>query len=164
MTRLTQSSVDIYLTYQGKYLFLKRSMNKRNDPGKLSPVGGRIEMGEHFAEAALREVEEETGYVVPPEALRFCGMVTLEGELSEDWVIGIFVAEVESSEVPLGLSTDDGELVWLDPEEVLARKEEINPDLTYYLEDIFEGKAPFFAAFVMGPAHTIKEVNITRCI
>lgn len=45
-----------------------------NLPGRGWDVpGGHIDSGEHPVEAAAREVEEETGYVVPPDILKLIG-------------------------------------------------------------------------------------------
>ena len=47
------------LVYQNRYLFIQR----KNPPyeGLWSMVGGKVNIGEHITEAAIREVMEETG-------------------------------------------------------------------------------------------------------
>lgn len=47
------------LSYGGRYLFIRR----RNPPyeGLWSMVGGKVNIGEHINEAAVREILEETG-------------------------------------------------------------------------------------------------------
>lgn len=50
-------------------LLLRRSANS-DHPGEWGLPGGRIESGETEAEAACREVREETGYRVEPSQLR----------------------------------------------------------------------------------------------
>jgi len=45
----------------GRILLLKRSMRSRNYPGKWEFPGGKVDPGERFDRAILREVKEETG-------------------------------------------------------------------------------------------------------
>ena len=54
------------LGYRGKYLFIQR----KNPPyeGLWSMVGGKVNIGEHIYEAAIREVKEETN---APEVVDF---------------------------------------------------------------------------------------------
>ncbi len=45
----------------GRILLLKRSMRSMNYPGKWELPGGKVDPGERFDRAILREVKEETG-------------------------------------------------------------------------------------------------------
>jgi 8-oxo-dGTP diphosphatase len=45
----------------GRILLLKRSMRSMNYPGKWELPGGKVDPGERFDKAILREVKEETG-------------------------------------------------------------------------------------------------------
>ncbi|TFG34711.1 NUDIX domain-containing protein [Candidatus Thorarchaeota archaeon] len=58
MTKMIPIVITI-LSCRGKYLFIQR----RNPPyeGLWSMVGGKVNIGEHIHEAAIREVREETG-------------------------------------------------------------------------------------------------------
>jgi 8-oxo-dGTP diphosphatase len=40
---------------------------KRGDTGQLATIGGFVEVGETTEHAVVREVEEETGIIIPPE-------------------------------------------------------------------------------------------------
>lgn len=52
---------------QGRVLLQKRSMRKDVQPGKWdTSVGGHLDRGETYAEAAAREMFEELGVVNPP--------------------------------------------------------------------------------------------------
>jgi 8-oxo-dGTP diphosphatase len=54
-------SVRVLLTDdEGKVLILKRSTNSRTNPGKWELPGGKVDQGESFDHALLREVYEET--------------------------------------------------------------------------------------------------------
>ncbi|MFU2192590.1 NUDIX hydrolase [Methanobacterium sp. MZD130B] len=45
---------------EGKVLILKRSTNSRTNPGKWEFPGGKVDQGESFDHALVREVHEET--------------------------------------------------------------------------------------------------------
>ncbi|HEY0196692.1 MAG TPA: NUDIX domain-containing protein [Methanobacterium sp.] len=45
----------------GKILILKRSVDSKTNPGKWELPGGKVDQGEPFDEALIREVYEETG-------------------------------------------------------------------------------------------------------
>lgn len=48
----------------GRCLLLRRSLSSRRNPGKWEFPGGKIDVGETFEEALLREVAEETGLTI----------------------------------------------------------------------------------------------------
>ena len=60
----TYSTVSAVLECGGKVLLLRRPEDAHSFPGKWSLVSGRVEPGENPAEAARREIEEETGIKV----------------------------------------------------------------------------------------------------
>jgi 8-oxo-dGTP diphosphatase len=64
-----------FLTRGDEVLMLLR--NKPPNRGLWNGVGGHIEPGEKPLQSVLREVAEETGYVLP--TARFCGLLTWEG-------------------------------------------------------------------------------------
>lgn len=45
---------------QGKILIIKRSTDSRTNPGKWELPGGKVDQGESFDQALIREVYEET--------------------------------------------------------------------------------------------------------
>lgn len=59
----------------GRVLVTRRSPDKKTHPNKWEFSAGSALTGEESAEAAARELGEETGIVVPPEALTFVGRV-----------------------------------------------------------------------------------------
>ena len=85
--RLSQTSVTKFIYHKDKWLFLKRGSNKRVDPGKLNGIGRRLEEGENYLEACIRETEEETGYIVKPKDISLAGIVKLSEEYKEDWIM-----------------------------------------------------------------------------
>jgi isopentenyldiphosphate isomerase len=59
-----------FVTPKGEILFQRRALDKDTYPGKLdATVGGHLEPGDSFEQAAVREVEEETGLKPPLDAL-----------------------------------------------------------------------------------------------
>lgn len=54
-------SVRVFLTNdEGKILILKRSTDSKTNPGKWELPGGKVDQGESFDQALIREVHEET--------------------------------------------------------------------------------------------------------
>ena len=98
---------------------MKRNENKRIDPGRLNGIGGRVDPGEDFLSASLRETKEETGFEVSTDKIQFCGVVKLEGGYKEDWVMCFFKIKVDTKQIPYGVNTEDGKLLWLHKDKVL---------------------------------------------
>ena len=61
----------------GRCLLLKRSMSSKWHAGKWEFPGGKVDQGENFSEALLREVLEETGL----RATIQCAAGTAESEM-----------------------------------------------------------------------------------
>ncbi|MFA5024441.1 MAG: NUDIX domain-containing protein [Patescibacteria group bacterium] len=63
-----------FITPRREIIFQHRAKNKETAPDLLSfTVGGHVEIGQSYEEAALRETEEETGVIVKPADLIFLG-------------------------------------------------------------------------------------------
>lgn len=71
-------TVNNFISYQDKVLFLKRADNKKWDPGKLNGIGGKVEQSEEFFAANCRETFEETGYKIDETNTKFFGIVRVE--------------------------------------------------------------------------------------
>ncbi len=160
--RNVQSAVNCFLYCGEDYLFLKRSKEKRIDPGRLNGVGGRVEPGENFLAAAIREVEEETGYIVGPENIHLAGVVKLEGGYQEDWIMCFFKIEVPSKVIPQGNQTDDGDFIWLDKDKVLDSEYELVDDLNYCFKAIVTGLETFFMTAKLSEDEKIFDVSIGK--
>src|SRR5580704_4785409 len=98
--------------------------------GKWVALGGHIEEGEKPEEAAVREVEEESGLIVPPDALQHMASIEFRFPVRPSWdqtaevfMTSVFQGEPADSdevapkwfserELPLGLMWDDARY-WL---------------------------------------------------
>jgi len=160
--RKVQCSVTNFLYCGDDYLFLHRGKHKRLDPDRLNGVGGRVEPGENYLDAAIRETEEETGYKVSSKNIKLAGIVKLEGGYNEDWVMCFFKIKVSSKKIPLGENTDDGKLVWINKEKVLDSNFELVDDLNYCFKDIVEGKYLFFMTAKLNEDEKIESTSISK--
>lgn len=161
-TRLVQTSVTNFLYCGDFYLFVHRDQNKRVDPGRLNGIGGRLEPGENYLDAALRETEEETGYAVKPADIRLAGVVKLEGGYQEDWVMCFFKIRVSSKKIPKGNQTNEGELVWIHKDRVLDSDYELVDDLNYCFKDLVEGKQILFITARLDKKQKIYDISISK--
>jgi len=83
---------EVILTQQFRY-----PVSESRGDDILEVVAGKIDEGESPAEAAIREVEEETGYRVTPEKLRFLtSCFSSPGYSTEQF--HLFIAEVTKSD------------------------------------------------------------------
>lgn len=110
------------LVRDGKILFIRR--NKFPFEGLLSLPGGKIEYGETLEEAAVRELEEETGI-----RSRFVShLATIPEHVVENGqVIAHFMIQLCELEHLEGLPSREFEPVWVGLEEIEARRHEITP-------------------------------------
>ncbi len=76
----------------------KRSMNVKNKPGWFHiSAGGHINVGETPVEAAVREVEEEMGYVIKPEQLHYVHSVRIIPRDPRD-IVNVFLYRLNGDE------------------------------------------------------------------
>ncbi|MEI6533343.1 MAG: NUDIX domain-containing protein [Candidatus Roizmanbacteria bacterium] len=152
--RYTQTAVTVFIHHGDDYLLLLRDKNKSVDPVRLNGVGGRLELGEEYLTASVRETIEETGYKVTKEEMKFSGIVRLQDGYPEDWIMCYFTIEVSSKIIPHGNSTDDGELMWMSSKEVLSSDFKLVDNLHYCFEDIVKGNV-FFLSCILNTDHKI---------
>jgi 8-oxo-dGTP diphosphatase len=160
--RLVQTSVTNFLFCGDKWLFLKRSPNKRVDPNRLNGIGGRLEIGETFLEAAIRETKEETGYDVTEKDIELAGVVKLIGGYPEDWDMCFFRISVPSMNIPKeNAEEDNGTLVWIDKDKVLDSEYELVDDLNYCFKDILANDRIFFLTAILDDSQKITHTSIS---
>ena len=133
-----------FIKKDGKYLVLRRSVQKKYAPGVVHPVGGKVNANENALAAAIREVKEETGVDVHNIRLRAV-LLELEPHIGEpyNWLIFHFMADYLSGEVK---DTEEGDLIWLTTEEF--KKEKLFPSVKPIVNYMFDRKnGPVFATF-----------------
>lgn len=113
-------AIKALIIYEGKILLLQESAEYIDgaNVGKWSEPGGRIHPGEHWREALLREIGEETGFEV--EVIKPIGVdewfPVIRGVPSQ--VVGTFF-ECLSNTDQVKLSQDHSDYKWFEPEEIL---------------------------------------------
>ena len=97
----------------GRWLLLKRSMSSKANPCKWEFPGGKIDPGESFDEALLREVAEETGLTISIQGVAG----TSESDLPTAKVVYLILeGRVESGQVRL--SSEHEDYIWVDPRDL----------------------------------------------
>ncbi len=151
-------TLECFVKKDGKYLMLHRSPNKRILPGVWMAPGGHREFNEGLFECARREVKEETGLDIKNLRIMATGNGYLT-DLDQEFFFHFVEAEYAGGEV--FIDPEDGELVWLTPEEiceldnVLAEIKEVAPL-------IFKKNAPMIsykAAYERGNEMTFFELE-----
>ncbi len=125
------------IVFDGKILLQKR---KRGDYiGYYGLCGGKVEANEHVAEAAVREVLEETG--LKGSFVSYLGLVSeliLNKNDAEDithCVLHLCEIAVQSSEFVA--AEDEGELEWFDLEDLEQIKEKAIPSDYLMIQKMF---------------------------
>lgn len=105
-----------YIERDGKYLMLHRTVKKNDvNKDKWIGVGGHFEQDESPEECLLREVWEETGLILTSYCFR--GLVTFVSGGGVTEYMSLFTADgFTGDQIPC----DEGELEWVDKEEVLT--------------------------------------------
>lgn len=105
-----------YLKADSRTLMLHR-VKKQGDmhAGKWNGLGGKFLPGETPEQCAIREVAEESGFLIKNPLLR--GVLTFPAfNNDEDWYVFVFVAREFSGAM---IDSDEGVLRWIDDAELL---------------------------------------------
>ncbi len=125
-------TLECFIQKDGKYLMLHRNPPKKIMPDVWMAPGGKREHNEGLFEATRREVLEETGLTIKNLRIKAAGNGYLK-DLDTEVFFHFVMADYDSGELPE--NPEDGELVWLTPEEIgkldnlLAEIHEILPQL-----------------------------------
>lgn len=111
---MTALSTLCYIERDGKYLMLHRTVKKHDvNKDKWIGVGGHFEADESPEECLLREVWEETGYVLT--SYRYRGIVTFVSGNGVTEYMSLFTADGFEGEP---CACDEGKLEWVDKKDV----------------------------------------------
>ena len=112
---MTSLSTLCYIEKDGQYLMLHRTVKKNDvNKDKWIGVGGHFEADESPEECVLREVKEETGYMLT--SYRFRGIVTFVSGNGVTEYMHLFTADEFKGK---SIACDEGELEWVKKEDVL---------------------------------------------
>jgi len=114
--------------------------------GNIVGLGGKLEVGESAVQAAVREIEEESGLVVAASALTELGMLTYLFPHRQEWSqeSTVFVCDEW-----FGTPRESDELnpVWFDVAELPV--DDMWDDARYWLPGVLDG-VPVRATFTFG--------------
>ncbi|MHB8513233.1 MAG: NUDIX hydrolase [Actinomycetota bacterium] len=139
--RVPECAVGAIVLNEGSLLLVKRGREPAR--GFWTLPGGRVEIGETLREAIVREVREETGIEIEPDALiGIAERITRndDGSVAFHYVICDFVATARTYDAIVG---DDAEEVrWVPIEELSSLK--LTDGLQEFLADrgVLEGRKP----------------------
>ena len=104
---------------EGKVLLLVRSNTDSHKPGRLDLPGGGVDLNEDFADAASREVYEESGIQIPPSQYSLMHAGTNQDHEGESVNRLFFIAHSRTSDVRL--SNEHSSYEWLTLDEAIKR-------------------------------------------
>lgn len=104
-------------TNEGKILLLRESGTyaEGTNMGKYQCPGGRLNAGESYNEALIREIKEETGLAIEPLYPIYVGEWKPVIKGIPHHIIGIFTVCIISQETTLMLSEEHDAYLWIDP-------------------------------------------------
>lgn len=139
----TVLSVNALIVADGKVLLLKRAATKKLDPNVYSGIGGKVEPGEDFYSALLREIEEETGLNEFLSVRLYSVTQHPYPPQNAEWVNLYFIVKMDKQ---VGISpNEDGEFFWIDPAEI--DNYETPMDIKEYIKILSKNPEAFILGF-----------------
>lgn len=129
-----------FLTRGERVLMLRR--RRPPNRGLWNGVGGKIEPGETPLAACLREVREESGFLI--DQARFAALVSWTGFEAPDGALCVFTAPAPAGDPG---SCDEGDLAWQPRDWVLSAPEVVS-NIHRFGPEVFAGLPPRWHRFV----------------
>lgn len=121
-----------FYTANREIILQKRSITKKNDPGKLTTtVSGHVASGQDYLEAAVRETLEETGVEIEANDLTAMGIVRADyaqGDYLSNAMRGLFSYQFDGNVSDLKVEDDDGAGFVTLPIEELEKQLDTEPE------------------------------------
>ena len=109
----------IYNPTDNTYLMLQRSSTKDVGAGKWECVTGRVDQGEGFEQAVLREVTEEIGVEIQLDILVGTTHFYRGQAIAENELIGVFYSgRLKNPDSPILISHEHAQFRWMTPQQV----------------------------------------------
>jgi 8-oxo-dGTP diphosphatase len=104
----------VFLTRGDEVLLIKRAANRQVFPNQYNGLGGHVEQGETVRQAAVREVEEETG--LQASSLWLCAVVTIDtGDIDKGILMFVFRGQAAGGTLR---ASAEGTLEWVHPDRI----------------------------------------------
>lgn len=130
-------SVTCFLHHKRQWLFIHRTKKGHSsDFGKLNGIGGKVEANEDALSAAIRETTEETGFILPAHCFQQKAKVMLSGGYPDKWDMTFFRVEAPTRVIPAGMENDEGNLIWIEEDQVLHSTVPLVDDIHYCFDHI----------------------------
>ena len=120
----------------GKVAFICRQNTGWYD-GYYGLPGGKVDPGESFTHAAIREAEEEVGVRLTAANLDVVFAAHVKGEEADAWVNAVFEVRDWAGELINAEPHMSSELAWLDPNDLPGN---VVPNSRFFLEQITAGQ------------------------
>ena len=121
-------AVLLYARFGEKMLMLHRNSSPTDvHAGKWNGLGGKLEAGETFKQAAVREFLEESACETKIEQWHWAGQLffpQFKAQKNEDWWVTVYTANLQADQVHLisvqEPMTPEGSLHWIQCSEILS--------------------------------------------
>lgn len=116
---MTDFACTLLVDRRGWVMLQERDEHAPIAPECWAASGGHVEPGETFLEAAVRELYEETGLVMEPEALQLVAVYELHDlERASNDRMALYTARTTATDADIVLG-EGRQIVFVDPERIL---------------------------------------------